>query len=341
MATQYTKWNGILEEGDMNVVTIHPLESDPKFLGHHPEYNLPDDHPLKDMAYAEIERSAKLPKYHSEDRDFKCKPSKEYFKKLWDGDVEMHWREVWDNDPIGFYLCVVADDMARDLISTLDPVPELHCDKYVLSICISQPSQPYCSPDSCVGSSPCSNLSYDNNPLKSFYHLSQLESLMFRMIHRFYRIYANQLSFFNLDQVNAHLKIFYMKENLRFTESIDVDMIRADVIVFGENGTYHNQIHPIRKLSQALQGKGRCSEAARICESIVAHWDHLNNVVTGPENGFEPSQVMRDAGQAYHHAHRLADAERCLVKAIWMDCNQQQRLGKPTSVWEWDTFMIG
>ncbi|KAL3912994.1 MAG: hypothetical protein SGILL_006669 [Bacillariaceae sp.] len=336
MATPYRVWEGILEDGDINVVTIRPLESEPKFLGHNPDYDVPDDHPRKDMVYAKMQRSATLPKYHSEDRDFKCQPSKEYFKKLWDGTVELRWKEVWDRKD-GLYLCVVADDMARNLISTLDPVPELQHDKYILSIRIFQRfSGLGLQPHHSVGDKPFTSLVYDNSPLKPFYHLSQLESLMFRVIHRFYREFACQLSFFYLSQLHAQLHIFYMRENQRFTESIDVDMIWADVVLFGENDTYENQVFPVLTLARSFQAKGKILESARLCEDVVDHWDHLNNKMADPKKAIHKTWVMKQAGESYQIAPNYAEAERCLVNAIWMECNQQERLGKHTSTWVFD-----
>jgi hypothetical protein len=341
MAVSYTDWEGILEEDEIGVVSIRPLEDDPRFLGcDDPKYELPEDHPLRNMVYASMKRPAKLPKLHSEDRDFKCRLSKEYFMKLWSGDVEVHWKEVWDRPPNinGLYLCVAADDLAHDLMSTLDPGPSppLHHDRYVLAIRLC-PIGPV-RPDSDVGCSPVSNLSYDHSPLRSFYHLSQLESLMFRIMHRFYRVFAYRLSHFHLDQVHSQLKMFFVRENQWFTESLDVLMIWADVLIFVGTGIYEQQMYPVLCIGKTLQAKGRFNEAAALYEDVVNHWDHLNNQGSKrhPTNAIDSTAVMKNAGTAHRHADDLVEAERCLVRAIWIDCNRQERRGERTSVWEWD-----
>ncbi|KAL3909577.1 MAG: hypothetical protein SGILL_008033 [Bacillariaceae sp.] len=318
----------------------------PKFLGCTPDFELPVDYPLKHMEYAKLKRSIKLPKLHSDDRDFHhSKSSKDCFMNLWQGNVEMHWKEIWNKNPDinGLYLCIVADDKIRELINNNaqddddEPAVALMHDKYVLIIRICQVGP--VAPDSHVGYSPVSNLSYDNSPIKPFYHLSQLEALMFRMIHRFYRLYANALSLFFQDQVHTQMHMFYMREQQWFSEDIDNLMIWSDVKLFTGSAHYETQAYPMLCLAKSLQAKGRFVEACKLYEDVVNFWGHLCNEGSKkciPRNSITPTMVMKNCGYSYRHANLLAEAERCFVRSLWIDVMQQERSGERTRSWCFD-----
>eukprot|EP00581_Thalassiosira_minuscula_P004804 CAMPEP_0183737564 /NCGR_PEP_ID=MMETSP0737-20130205/52342_1 /TAXON_ID=385413 /ORGANISM="Thalassiosira miniscula, Strain CCMP1093" /LENGTH=564 /DNA_ID=CAMNT_0025971873 /DNA_START=92 /DNA_END=1786 /DNA_ORIENTATION=+ len=320
-------------------VSIQPLTEEPKLLGQSPSSSLTavvdKDHPFADMKYnQELKRPTKLAKVHSQDKyDFENSTVKKYFKSVWEGeDLQIDWQERWDENDVynnGLYLCLVANERAR---TKMIPEDELIDGKYALWMRFIQNPLSGIPKGDTAGPGRNANaagLIVDVEPLKKHLTIPQRDSLMGRIRHHFLRQNANQLSMFFFDQMCFFLFEYYSQEKW-YSEAVDVCMVMADTMLYGNKQSHPDQVLLMNKLGESLEGQGRYSEAATVYEDIGNHWNHLSNRYgSNPKFVPNPTQIWTNAGLAHKRAKNYSEAERCYVHALWIDINQHESLGVP------------
>ena len=314
-------------EDEFSTVTIAPLSSDPWCYGRPPTVVDTQQRSLfhEMKKYSELKRPAKLPRMHSQDASFPSKKAENYYRQMRDGTFQMRWNERWNEAPDRkLHLCVLADEHARELI----PEANLIEDQYVLVITLFPANANFQPWESSVESGGGAFAYTRIDPLHSLFDTSQINHLVLRVLHRFFRSHAYQLSQCYLEQMYIHLERFYRGEGWN-SDWVDIGMTMTDTLLLPaysnkSNHQYANQVYFMRNLGDALLSKGRFADAAVVWEEIGTHWSGLSN-----ESGTQKQHLIwADAGVAYQCAVRYGDAERCFVNALWAAVHQHKVIGQ-------------
>lgn len=269
-------------------------------------------HRFGNTEYANLKRRGKLPKLPADLRRFKSQKAKDYFMELWEGGFELDWKQS-DGDESeqyahGLLLCVVAQATDKVNISgmhsEIDPPG-----KYTLVLRLS-----------CVFGEKILR-EIEQYALGNVYSSIQLRALSIRILHRFYRSNACHLSEFNLRNIFGFLASEYkIIQNDHFRERIDVYMVKVDMDLFYQFGTMSGEtVMAFHHLVLVYMSIHRYERAAILFEEL----GRLRKLIC-PEGCDFPSEheAWELAGIAHKRSGHFSDAERCFLRALWIELSR-------------------